>query len=229
MTSVVPIVKEKKWALAPAMAKPSRLSDPRNSKGQLRTFFVTTRTMGGRSLFQRDRVAQLFIDVLRSYTLAGKLKVHDFVVMQNHVHVPLTVDGEMTIERAMQLIKGNFSYRANKELGFTGGIWQRGLSDVRITGQESFITHQEYIYNNPVKAGLANTPEEYPYSSAYLRKLKRAGAEETVSQLARAEESGTNLRYNSPKGVQQPEGGSIARRGFNSPKAVQQPEGRHLS
>ncbi len=76
----------------------------------------------------------------------------------------------------MQLIKGNFSYRAKKELGFTGGIWQRGFSDVRITGQESFIAHQEYIYNNPVKAGLANTPEEYPYSSAYLRKLKRAGA-----------------------------------------------------
>ncbi len=142
----------------------------------MRTFFATTRTAGGRSLFQTDRMAQLFIDVLRSYTLAGKIKVHDFVVMRNHIHLLLTVDGTMSIEKAMQLIKGNFSYRAKKELGFTGEIWQRGFSDVRITDEASFSTHQEYIYNNPVRAGLANTPEEYPYGSAYFKKLKRSGA-----------------------------------------------------
>jgi len=102
-------------------------------------------------------MAQLFIDVLRSYTLAGQFKVHDFVVMRNHVHLLLTVDGTMTIEKAMQLIKGNFSYRAKKELGFMGEVWQRGFSDVRITHEASFSAHQEYIYNNPVTAGLANT------------------------------------------------------------------------
>ncbi len=142
----------------------------------MRTFFATTRTAGGRSLFQTDRMAQLFIDVLRSYTLAGQFKVHDFVVMRNHVHLLLTVDGTMTIEKAMQLIKGNFSYRAKKELGFMGEVWQRGFSDVRITHEASFSAHQEYIYNNPVTAGLANTPEEYPYGSAYFKKLKRSGA-----------------------------------------------------
>jgi len=162
------------------MSKPSRPSDPRESKGQLRTFFATTRTAGGRSLFQTDRMAQLFIDVLRSYTLAGQFKVHDFVIMRNHVHLLLTVDGTMTIEKAMQLIKGNFSYRAKKELGFMGEIWQRGFSDVRIADEASFTAHQEYIYKNPVTAGLANTPEEYPYSSAYFKKRKRAGAKARV-------------------------------------------------
>mgnify|MGYP005816176083 CR=1 FL=1 len=158
------------------MSKPSRPSDPHKSKGQLRTFFVTTSTSGGRSLFQSDRMAMLLIDVLRSYTLAGRFKVHDFVVMRNHVHVLLTIDDELTIEKAMQLIKGNFSYRASKELEFAGEIWQRGFSDVRITDEKSFAAHQEYIYNNPVRAGLANTPEEYRYGSAYLKKIKCAGA-----------------------------------------------------
>ena len=162
------------------MSKPSRPSNPRYSKGQLRTFFTTTRTAGGRSLFQTDRIAQLFIDVLRSYTLARKFKVHDFVVMRNHDHLLLTVDGTMSIEKAMQLIKGNFSYRAKKELGFIGEVWQRGFSDVRVTDEASFTTHQEYIYNNPVRAGLANVPEEYPYSSAFFKKLKRSGAEARI-------------------------------------------------
>ena len=126
-------------------------------------------------------MAQLFIDVLRFYTLAGKFKVHDFVVMRNHVHLLLTVDGAMSIEKAMQLIKGNFSYRAKQELEFTGEIWQRGFSDVRITDEASFAAHQEYIYNNPVRAGLANTPEEYPYGSAYLKTLKRSGAKAQIT------------------------------------------------
>jgi hypothetical protein len=46
---------------------------------------------------------------------------------------------------------------------------------VRIKDGESFRAHQLYIYNNPVKAGLAKVPEEYQHSSLYLRKLKAQG------------------------------------------------------
>jgi putative transposase len=97
--------------------------------------------------------------------------------MPNHVHILMTVPGELSLEKAMQLIKGRLSFRANKELGFRGEIWQRGFSDVRIVDEPSFQKHREYIENNPVKAGLANSPVEYPYGSAYLKKRKRAGAE----------------------------------------------------
>jgi putative transposase len=121
-------------------------------------------------------MAALFIEVLRSYMRAGKMTVHDFVIMPNHVHVLMTVSGEMSLEKAMQLIKGSFSFRANKELGFHGEIWQRGYSDVQILDDQSFQQHREYIENNPVKAGLANRRDEYPFGSAYLKKQKHAGA-----------------------------------------------------
>jgi putative transposase len=42
------------------------------------------------------------IDVLRSYVAAKKFRLHDFVVMPDHVHVLLTVGADMTIEKAMQ-------------------------------------------------------------------------------------------------------------------------------
>jgi putative transposase len=121
-------------------------------------------------------MAALFIEVLRGYMRSGKITVHDFVIMPNHVHILMTVPGEMSIEKAMQLIKGSFSFRANKELGFRGEIWQRGYSDVRILDDKSFQQHREYIENNPVKAGLANRPDEYPHGMAYLKKQKHAGA-----------------------------------------------------
>lgn len=66
------------------MAIPSRNTNPKDIKESSRTFFVTSRTSLGRALLQTDRIASLFIDVLRSYTSAGRFKVHDFVVMPNH-------------------------------------------------------------------------------------------------------------------------------------------------
>jgi putative transposase len=122
-------------------------------------------------------MAELFIDVLRSTMRTKGIVIHNFVVMPNHVHILITVPGEMSLEKAMQLIKGGFSFRANKELGFRGEIWQRGYSDVRVVDERSFQQHREYMGNNPVKMGLANSPEEYPFGSACLKKKKHAGAE----------------------------------------------------
>ena len=67
---------------------------------------------------QTDRMAALFIEVIRCYMRAGKFRVHEFVVMPNHVHLLMTVGADMSIEKTMQLIKGNFSFRARTELEF---------------------------------------------------------------------------------------------------------------
>jgi putative transposase len=92
------------------------------------------------------------------------------------VHLLLTVGSDMTIERAMQFIKGGFSYRLKKEFGYLGEVWQRGYSEVRVEDEASFARHREYIANNPVKAGLVDCPEKFPYCFTYLAEQKLAGA-----------------------------------------------------
>jgi putative transposase len=176
MTLVVPQRQRKgDWALAPAMARPSRNAASEGILGSERIFFTTTKTCMAKSLLQSERNALLFIDVLRSYIAAGKFKLHDFVVMPNHVHLLIEVNNTMTIERAMQLIKGGFSYRLKKECGYGGEVWQPGFSDVRIKDEQSFLQHREYIAQNPVKAGLVDSAEKYPYCYTYLAKKKLRG------------------------------------------------------
>ena len=159
------------------MAIPTRHSFPENIVSAARTFFATTRTSQGRPLLQSERKAALMIDVLRSYVAAGKFRLHDFVIMPNHVHLLITVGGNMSIEKAMQFIKGGFSFRLKKEAGPLGEVWQRGFSEVRVDSNESFSQHRRYIAENPVKAGLADSPEEFPYCFTYLAARKAAGAE----------------------------------------------------
>ncbi|HZP23948.1 MAG TPA: transposase [Terriglobales bacterium] len=115
---------------------------------------VTTKSSTGRALLQSERNAMLFIEELRSYVAAPKFRVHDFVVMPDQVHIVLTVDGDMSIERAVQFIKGGFSYRLKKEDGYNGEVWQRGFSEVRVEDSESLLRRREYIARNPVKRGL---------------------------------------------------------------------------
>jgi len=126
-------------------------------------------------LLQSQRNATLFIDVLRSYMAAQKFQVHDFVVMPNHVHLLITVDGNTTIERAVQFIKGGFSYRLRNEFGYGGEVWQRGFSEVRVDDQESYGRHREYIAQNPVRAGLVDSPETFSFCFASLAKQKTQG------------------------------------------------------
>ncbi len=158
------------------MARPSRNASPDSARNPIRTFFVSSRTSRGAAILQTSRMANLFIEVLRSYMREKKFKVHDFVVMPNHVHVLLSLPPELSIEKAVQMIKGNFSYRAKKELGYSGGIWQKGFSEVQVLTEASFIRHQEYIDENPAKKGLAQSADEYPYCSTFLKKQKKAAA-----------------------------------------------------
>ena len=134
----------------------------------------------GKRLFQSERNAMLLVDVLRSYVAARKFLLHDFVIMPDHLHLLMTVQGDMTIEKAMQLIKGRFSYRLKREFHFGGEVWQRGFSETRADDEDCFLRHREYIAQNPVKSGLADSPGQYPYCYAYLAKKKRAGAEAQI-------------------------------------------------
>jgi putative transposase len=86
--------------------------------------------------------------------------------MPDHFHLILSPSNDTSLERAMQLTRGGFSFRYGKEIS-RREIWQKGYTDHRIRNQEDFITHQTYIEQNSVRAGLVSHANEYKYGSAY--------------------------------------------------------------
>jgi len=133
----------------------------------------------GRRLLQSERNAKLLVDVLRSLVAQRKFELHDFVVMPDHLHLLLTVYDEMTIEKAMQLIKGRFSHRLSHEFGYKGEVWQRGFTEEQVMNRESFRAHREYIAQNPVKVGLVASADEFPFC---FRNLAKTKAEAKISR-----------------------------------------------
>jgi putative transposase len=82
------------------------------------------------------------------------------------LHLLLTPASDVTLEGAIQLIKGGYSCVFGLE--FRGReVWQRRFTDHRIRDAEDFARHNKYIRQNPVKRGLVASTTEYRYCSAY--------------------------------------------------------------
>ena len=140
--------------------KPAREHATNNSQ----TYFVTSDIWEQRALFRTEPWARLFFKTLLSYRGKAYL-LHEFVLIPDHFHLLITPT--ITLERAVQLIKGGFSFRVKRELKSAAEVWQRGFSDHSIRDAEDYEAHLKYIHLNPIKKHLCERPAEYRYSSVF--------------------------------------------------------------
>jgi putative transposase len=131
------------------------------------TYFITSQTWGRKYLLQSERMAQLTIEVLQQGRREHRYALHEFVIMPDHFHLLITP--WITLERAMQVIKGRVAFRAHKEFGIQPPVWQKSFFDRRVRDAAEYERYRNYIHNNPVKKGLALTAVDFSYSSAHLR------------------------------------------------------------
>jgi|SRR5882724_6540987 len=112
-----------------------------------RTFFVTTVTWQRRHIFEDEPKVTLLLDVLFHYRDQGKYLLHEFVIMPDHLHLLMTPAINVSLERAVQFIKGNFSFRLGKEAKMK--VWQESFTNHRIRDAEDYEKHRSYIQLNP--------------------------------------------------------------------------------
>jgi putative transposase len=140
--------------------KPTRLISPPG------TYFVTFSTFQRARLFVVESYARLFLKTLYAYRRQGRFQLHAFVLMPDHVHLLHTPARDVTLERAIQLIKGGYSHAVGIEIS-RREIWQKGFTDHRIRDAQDFAGHLLYIHQNPVMGKLVGSAAEYRYCSAF--------------------------------------------------------------
>jgi putative transposase len=147
---------------------------PRPSKASAGAAFVwidrqlDTARRGPMYLRQKS-IAQVVIESLHRGVDLGHYELGPFVVMGNHVHILLMplIDPA----RLLKSLKGSTAREANRILGQTGQpFWQRESYDHWVRDPSEWQRIASYIQNNPVKAGLADRPEDYRWSSAGVAK-----------------------------------------------------------
>jgi putative transposase len=114
---------------------------------------------------QRPEIANVVVEAML-YRNGGAYELHNYVVMSNHVHLLITP--HVTISKLMQSLKRFTAREANLVLGFTGcPFWQDESYDRLVRNEQEFKRIASYIEMNPVRAGLAASPEAFQWSSAW--------------------------------------------------------------
>ncbi len=140
----------------------------------------------GSCLLRESRNAEIIVQGWRHFD-GVRYRLHGWCVMPNHVHVLITSMRGHSLTEIVQSQKSYTGKMILRRLSGSAGlrparkdtaggtpalpinrrIWQPEYYDRFIRTDRHFDATLDYIHQNPVRAGLASRPEEWPWSSTH--------------------------------------------------------------
>ena len=128
-------------------------------------YFLTTKTFKNIPIFNNEKHSKILLAGIEYFKLIFDYRVYGFCIMPDHVHLIIHPHGQYDPSYIMQMIKGNFARKYNKIYKTQGKVWQRRYYDKVVSEPVQIVNVLEYIHNNPVRANIVLSPEEYKFSS----------------------------------------------------------------
>ena len=152
-------------------------------------YFITCSVVEWLPIFGNDAYRQIILDSLAYLRQHKSTELNAFVVMSTHLHAILWPQNGADISDVLRDFKRHTSRQISREaakqghtdymkvfaaarLSFRSGrgsdyqVWQETSHPEAIYGDDFARQKIEYVHNNPVRAGLVSTAEDWPYSSA---------------------------------------------------------------
>jgi putative transposase len=128
-------------------------------------YFITFNTWEKLELTPAAR--QVVLDSCKFFD-GQRYQIFCLVVMRDHVHMliqPLVKsEGKLwSLSSILHSMKSYSSKQIPKVMKHIGTVWQDERHDHIVRDEREFQVFWEYIRQNPIKAGLSVTPEEYPF------------------------------------------------------------------
>ena len=102
---------------------------------------------------------------LRRYADGLGVRIHAYALMTNHVHLLLTPERPEHASRLMQGLGRRYVRYINEKYGRSGTLWEGRFRACGVDAEDYLLACMRYIELNPVRAGLAASPERYRWSS----------------------------------------------------------------
>ena len=90
-----------------------------------------------------------------------------YTVKPDHVHLIVKLGETRTLSDVLQSF-GNFTaLHVNRHHGRSGRCWQKTFHDRNVRDDGELYNQISYVYENPVRKGYVDRPEEWPFSAVY--------------------------------------------------------------
>ena len=133
------------------------------------TYHVMLRGNDGEPIFFSDSDRHKLCQLLQEAIERFHFSLHAFCFMSNHIHFAIRVT-DVPLSDIMQNLTLRYVTYINRKHGRTGHLFQGRFKSLLIEDIGYLKELIRYIHLNPVRAGIVNKPDEYPWNShcAYL-------------------------------------------------------------
>lgn len=131
-----------------------------------RIYHVTFTTAHRTPWFRDHALAASACRTFASSATAADAELLCWVLMPDHFHGLLQLQGMQSLSRCVQRLKGRATAACRDAGGNDLAIWARGFHDHAMRRDEDVLTAARYIFANPQRAGLVPGPMHYPYWDA---------------------------------------------------------------
>lgn len=129
---------------------------------------ICTSVQSGLPFVGTKYMKRLIEGVLAAAQTLYPVTICHLMVMGNHIHMIIVVKDPRDTIQFMRYLKAEIAHTLNRLLGRTGqSFWVEGYDSVMILSPEKLLERMEYIYSNPLAAGLVRRVEEYPGLNTY--------------------------------------------------------------
>lgn len=128
-------------------------------------YHITDRGNDKADIFTDTEDRKEYLALLGAAKRDHGILVPAFALMTNHIHLYL-VTPKANLSEAMFALNNAYSHYYNKKHGKTGHLFEGRYKCKLVQSDRYALALSRYIHLNPVKAGLAAKPEDYPWSSA---------------------------------------------------------------
>jgi putative transposase len=144
------------------------MSDYRRARAPGGCYFFTVVTYQRRPLFRDAGEVELLRRAFARAKARRPFSIDAIVVLPDHLHCLWQMpEGDADFSGRWRAIKQFVSRRMEAPLSERGEkpVWQRRFWEHLIRDEEDWRRHLDYIHYNPVRHGLVDAPEDWPYSS----------------------------------------------------------------
>ncbi|MHB1361108.1 MAG: transposase [Thermoleophilia bacterium] len=106
-----------------------------------------------------------YIDLLAEWCERFAVEIWAYCLMPNHIHLIAVPDTTQGLTLTLRETHRRYTLRINRREGWQGFLWQGRFFSFPMD-ETHLLLAARYIELNPLRAGLARRPEDYPWSSA---------------------------------------------------------------
>ena len=118
-----------------------------------------------KDLFHKAPDYGFFVKLLKEYKTIYDIQIYHYCLMTNHVHLLISAPSTYELSKFSQYVQRRYAYYYSKTYHWGGGIFQGRYKSLPVDKDTYLLECGRYIERNPLKAGLAEDPGAYPYSS----------------------------------------------------------------